>query len=77
MICHQVGSGHREAILKSLSLDRSMDYSTYPYLGNMGTVSLPLTAAIAEERGHLVPGDQVGFMGIGSGLNCMMLGLRW
>ena len=40
-------------------------------------MSLPLTAALAEERDFLIPGDRVGFMGIGSGLNCMMLGLKW
>ena len=34
-------------------------------------------AAIAEERGHLEPGARVGWLGIGSGLNCMMLGVEW
>jgi 3-oxoacyl-[acyl-carrier-protein] synthase-3 len=43
----------------------------------MGTVSLPLTAALAEEREFLKPGDKVGFLGIGSGLNCLMLGLQY
>ena len=43
----------------------------------MGTVSLPLTAALAEDRGFLEPGDRVAFLGIGSGLNCMMLGVEW
>ena len=43
----------------------------------MGTVSLPLTAALAEDRAFLEPGDRVAFLGIGSGLNCMMLGLEW
>ena len=31
-----------------------------PYLGNIGTVSLPLTAALAEDRDFLRPGDRVG-----------------
>ena len=47
------------------------------HLGNMGTVSLPLTAALADEREALRPGDRVGFLGIGSGLSCIMLGLQW
>ena len=47
------------------------------YLGNIGTVSLPLTAAMAERRQFLNPGDRVGFLGIGSGLNCLMLGWQW
>ena len=25
----------------------------------------------------LRPGDRVGFLGIGSGLNCLMLGVEW
>jgi 3-oxoacyl-[acyl-carrier-protein] synthase-3 len=76
-ICHQVGSAHRDMILKTLNIPPERDFSTYPYLGNMGTVSLPLTAALAEEQEFLQPGDRVSFLGIGSGLNCLMLGLRW
>ena len=77
VICHQVGSGHRDTILKTLGIDAEKDFSTYPYLGNIGTVSLPLTAALAEDRDFLRPGDRVAFLGIGSGLNCLMLGLEW
>lgn len=77
VICHQVGSSHRDAILKSLHIAEGKDFCTYEYLGNMGTVSLPLTAALAEEREFLRPGDRVGFLGIGSGLNCLMLGIEW
>lgn len=77
VICHQVGSEHQNTILKLLGIPRDKDYVTYPFLGNIGTVSLPLTAAIAEEREFLNPGDRVGFLGIGSGLNCTMLGFQW
>jgi len=77
VICHQVGSSNRDAILKTLGIENAKDFSTFEYLGNIGTVSLPLTAALAEERDFLNPGDRVGFLGIGSGLNCMMLGLEW
>ena len=77
IICHQVGSGHQESILKALGLPLDRDFATYRWLGNMGTVSLPLTAAMAEEQGFLKPGHRVGFLGIGSGLNCMMLAFEW
>ena len=76
-ICHQVGSTHRETLLKALSIPKDKDFITYPFLGNIGTVSLPITAAIAEERGVLNSGMKTVLMGIGSGLNCMMLGLEW
>jgi 3-oxoacyl-[acyl-carrier-protein] synthase-3 len=77
VISHQVGRTHRDAILDSLGISESRDFSTYPYLGNMGTVSLPLTAALAEDRGFLQSGHRVAFLGIGSGLNCLMLGIEW
>ena len=77
VICHQVGSAHRDTILQLLGMPAEKDFSTFEYLGNIGTVSLPLTAALAEERDFLQPGDRVGFLGIGSGLNCLMLGFEW
>ena len=77
VICHQVGEGHRDTILRELGIAKEKDFSTYKYLGNIGTVSLPLTAAIAEQRRFLKTGDRVGFLGIGSGLNCLMIGWEW
>lgn len=77
VICHQVGGAHKSGVLSALGIDQGKDFSSYEFLGNIGTVSLPLTAALAEEREFLSPGDKVAFLGIGSGLNCMMLGWEW
>ena len=77
VICHQVGSGHQEAILNSLQVPKEKDYTTYRFLGNMGSAALPVTAAIADERGVLKAGQRVAFLGIGSGLTCLMMGLEW
>ena len=77
VICHQVGSAHQSMILKTLGIPAEKDFTTYEFLGNMGTVSLPLTAVLAVERDVLLAGDKVAFLGIGSGLNCMMLGIEW
>jgi len=77
IICHQVGATHQDNILGALGIPREKDFTTFRYLGNIGTVSLPITAAIAAEREFLVPDDLVGFLGIGSGLNCLMLGIHW
>ncbi|MBI5764645.1 MAG: 3-oxoacyl-ACP synthase III [Planctomycetes bacterium] len=76
-ICHQVGAPHRDYVLKQLGLSPDIDFTTYEFLGNIGTVSLPITAAIAEERDFLERGHRTAFCGIGSGLNCMMLGVEW
>jgi 3-oxoacyl-[acyl-carrier-protein] synthase-3 len=77
IICHQVGSAHQDQILNTLGISEEKDFTTYEHMGNIGTVSLPITAALAEEFEFLQPGDRVGFLGIGSGLNCLMLGLEW
>ena len=77
VICHQVGKANQKTILNTISVPVEKDYSTFEFLGNIGTVSVPLTAALADERGFLTPGDNVAFLGIGSGLNCMMLCIEW
>jgi len=76
-ICHQVGATHRATILARLGLTAEHDFVAYEELGNTGSVALPLAAALAEQRGFLRPGHRVGWLGIGSGLNCLMLGIDW
>jgi 3-oxoacyl-[acyl-carrier-protein] synthase-3 len=76
-IGHQVGSVHRRKLYETLGLDLQKDFSTFETLGNMGSASLPATLAMAVEAGAILPGNRVALLGIGSGLNCMMLGLEW
>ena len=76
-VCHQVGSAHRQKLYSALGLEVSKDFSTFETLGNMGSVSLPATLALAVERGAVKKGDRVGLLGIGSGLNCLMLAIEW
>lgn len=76
-IGHQVGALHHQHFYNALGIDIKKDFPTFPFLGNIGTVSLPITAAIADERGFLSPGDLVAFIGVGSGLNCYILGVQW
>ncbi|MCL2760316.1 MAG: 3-oxoacyl-ACP synthase III [Desulfuromonadales bacterium] len=77
VVCHQVGSTHQAAILKALNIDPGKDFTTYESLGNIGTVSLPITLVLAAERDEISKGNKVGLLGIGSGLNCLMLGVEW
>jgi 3-oxoacyl-[acyl-carrier-protein] synthase-3 len=77
VICHQVGATHQRTILEAIGIPEERDFTTFRHLGNIGTVSLPITAAIAAEREVVRPGDLVGLLGIGSGLNCLMLAVRW
>lgn len=77
VFCHQVGSAHRRAIYNSLDLDLGKDFSTFEVLGNVGSVSLPITMAIAADQGMIERGQNVAMLGIGSGINCLMLGICW
>lgn len=76
-ICHQVGSIHRRKLYETLELDLAKDFSTFETLGNTGSVALPATLAAAVQAGAVGEGDRVGLLGIGSGLNCLMLALEW
>jgi 3-oxoacyl-[acyl-carrier-protein] synthase-3 len=76
-ICHQVGSRHRQAMLEAMGLPMERDSVTFPQLGNTGSVALPLTLAAAQTRGELQPGDRVAMLGIGSGINSVMLASTW
>lgn len=76
-VCHQVGSVHRRKLYETLGLDLGKDFSTFETLGNTGSVALPSTLALAIEAGAVREGSRVGLLGIGSGLNCLMLALEW
>lgn len=76
-VCHQVGGTHRRLMLESLGLPLELDYITYPWLGNTGSVALPITLALAAENAFIQPNDHVALLGIGSGINCLMLAVDW
>ncbi len=74
---HQVGVAHRERLYELLKLDPRLDFSTLETLGNVGSVSLPVTMAMGTEQNPPVPGDRIALLGIGSGLSSIMLGVEW
>lgn len=77
IIGHQVSARHLTSLFELFQLDLKRSFVTYPFLGNVGPASLPLTLALADERGLIRPGDRLGLMGIGSGLNCSMMEVHW
>lgn len=77
IVCHQVGSAHQRLLFQTLGLDQARDFSTYAHFGNTGSAALPITLAKAVEEGAISKGDKVAMLGIGSGLNCMMMGAEW
>ena len=75
--CHQVGVAHRKLLFQHLCLDTRTDYSSVEWLGNTGAVALPITMALGNENGHVRAGDHIALLGIGSGINCLMLAVHW
>ena len=77
VICHQVSHKHNRSVLELLQIPAAKEFSTYATLGNIGAVSLPLTATLAMQEGFLNAGNFVALLGIGSGFNTVMLGVEW
>jgi len=76
-ICHQVGARHRIGMLDSMNLPVEKDHVSFPRLGNTGSVALPLTVASGIASGVLRKGMRVAMLGIGSGINSVMLASQW
>jgi 3-oxoacyl-[acyl-carrier-protein] synthase-3 len=76
VVTHQVGVAHRRLLLATLGLDESLDFPTVERLGNIGSVSLPLSFHQALQQGFVRDNERVALLGIGSGLHCMMLAIE-
>ncbi|WP_339731097.1 3-oxoacyl-ACP synthase III [uncultured Gimesia sp.] len=74
---HQVGKAHRKLLLEKLGLDPGLDYPTVEMLGNTGAAALPMAWALGIQNQALKEHDRVALLGIGSGLNSLMLGVQW
>lgn len=74
---HQVGQTHRDRFLEAIGIDPNIDFSTFPFLGNTGSAALPMTMAMGIEQNPPKEGEHLGLLGIGSGLSCVMLGVKW
>jgi 3-oxoacyl-[acyl-carrier-protein] synthase III len=77
IICHQVGSAHRRKLYETVGLDLAKDFSTFDTLGNTGSAALPTALALAADRGAVKPGQKAALLGIGSGINSLMLAVEW
>jgi len=75
--CHQVGQAHARLLFERLDLEPGKNFETLPNMGNTGSVSAPVTMAIGIEQGVFSKGQRAALLGIGSGINCLMLGVEW
>jgi len=74
---HQVGSSHRRLLFDSLGIDLAKDFPILDEWGNSGSASCPTAFSMSVESGRVSRGDKVALLGIGSGINCAMLGVEW
>ena len=77
VICHQVGSSHRESDPQIAGDPRVEGFFRPSLPGQHGHCLAAADGSPGRGPGVLESGDRVAFLGIGSGLNCMMLGLQW
>ena len=75
--CHQVGQAHARLLFERLDIDPARNFETLSFLGNTGSVSAPATMAMGIEQGIFRKGQRSALLGIGSGINCLMLGVEW
>ena len=73
---HQVGRQHRTLLMERLQLDPKLDFPTVEQYGNTGAAALPMALAMGLESNPPRCGTRLALLGIGSGLNSVMLGIE-
>ncbi|MBI4041756.1 MAG: 3-oxoacyl-ACP synthase III [Deltaproteobacteria bacterium] len=74
---HQVGRTPRTELIQALKVSETLDFPTYDTLGNMASVSLPISFAMGIQKRNVKPKDHIVFFGFGSGIHCLCLGIQW
>lgn len=74
-ILHQISQVHTNMLCERLGIDMAKVPLTFPFLGNVGPASIPMT--LSREVDSLQSGDKVLLLGIGSGINAMGIELIW
>ncbi len=78
LFTHQVSEPQRKIGLQALGFPlEGVDYPTLQYLGNTASVAAPISMAIALDEGFVHDGDKIVLLGVGSGINSLILGIQW
>ncbi|MCA9082580.1 MAG: 3-oxoacyl-ACP synthase III [Planctomycetaceae bacterium] len=73
---HQVGRQHRTRLMEQLQLDPHLDFPTVEIFGNTGAAALPMALSMGLQQDPPPSGTNLALLGIGSGLNSLMLGIH-
>jgi 3-oxoacyl-[acyl-carrier-protein] synthase-3 len=74
-ILHQISQVHTTMLCEALGIDLGKVPLTFPFLGNVGPASIPIT--LSRESESLQAEERVLLMGIGSGINASAIELIW
>jgi 3-oxoacyl-[acyl-carrier-protein] synthase-3 len=75
---HQVSEPQRRKAMRVLKYPvNGKDYPILQKFGNCGAAAAPLAFAMGIEDGILNDGDKVCLLGVGSGINSLILGVQW
>ncbi len=72
-ITHQVGKSHEELLTSELNLKKQKTYTSYQQYGNTGSAAVALTWHLAMTNKIFPKGQRGVWLGIGSGLNAMLM----
>jgi len=76
VFCHQVGTAHRRLMYNSIEMDMAKDFSTLEFLATPGRYRCR-SQCDGLEKDAPARDEKIAMLGIGSGLNCLMLGVDW
>lgn len=77
MVVHQVSHPHTEKFAEILKFPKERIYRVYYEYGNMGPVGIPFVLAKLVEKRMIQAGERIALMGIGSGINCLIMAVDW
>ena len=75
-LTHQVGKAHQKLLFEKLHIQPEKHFSTLEFLGNTGSAAMFTAAALAFEEKRIQPENRLAFLGIGSGINTLMLAVE-
>ncbi|MBC61130.1 MAG: 3-oxoacyl-ACP synthase III [Zetaproteobacteria bacterium] len=77
ILTHQISRSHHEKCFSLLNIDPKKGYSFLKNMGNTGSAGAPLSLALEAEKNTFKKDEYIALLGIGSGINTMMLGIVW
>jgi 3-oxoacyl-[acyl-carrier-protein] synthase-3 len=76
-IPHQVSMTHSKVLSKHTNTPLEKMELIFPTHGNIGPAAWPIALQIAENKGRINKGSEIGILSMGSGFNCACMRVVW